>query len=119
MDPLVAKFADYGIFAICAFIAIKWLVVRLDHQAKLQEARTQAMMDRCDSERTFLVARIQQVEDRQHNSLTDILQQAAEALATNAKAFAKLTDTETDKFHAIQGYSPTLEKAVHKKKTEH
>lgn len=100
MDPIIAKLVDLGIAGIC--LLGLWILVRrmLDAQEKTTgetirnlRADLETSREQCRTDTERLVGRINQLEDRSHETQTEILKSCARALETNADAFRSLTDT--------------------------
>jgi hypothetical protein len=100
MDPIILKLFDLGIAGIC--LGGLWLLVRrfMDQQEKTNgetianlraDLATNRAECRADTER--LVSRVGQIEDRSHQTQTEVLRSCARSLETNADAFRRLTDT--------------------------
>lgn len=100
-SALLGEIVKYGALGFIVFYTLKWLVKWGEENAKRSEMVMQNMMNRCDAERVVLTSRIQLIEDRQFASHNDILNAAVRALETNASAFERLANIETDKFPAI------------------
>lgn len=100
MDPIIAKLVDLGIAGIC--LLGLWMLVRrvLDEQSKtngeiISHLRADLTANRaeCRADTERLVGRINQLEERNHETQTEVLKSCARSLETNADAFRRLTDT--------------------------
>ncbi len=98
MDAVL--FEVLGKFGVAAAL-IWWFARRDDRNRDAAEARENTAAERCAKDNTALLLRLQQVEDRHYAAHNDILFAAAQALEVNARAFAKLSDIETDRFPAV------------------
>ncbi len=101
-DSVFLELSKYGLGVLALIFGIRWLAARYESLMQRNQEMINAMMMRCDAERTSLTARIQLIEDRQFSSHNDILNAAVNALETNARAFEKFSNIETDKFPAIE-----------------
>ncbi len=81
---------------------IWWFARRDDRNRDSADTREKSAAERCAKDNASLLLRLQQVEDRHYAAHNDILFAAAQALEVNARAFAKLSDIETDRFPAVK-----------------
>ncbi len=105
--PMAEYLLKWCPVALLAFLVIRWLTKQFEISRDRSDKRAEQQMARCEADKLDLAERITQVEDRLYNSLTDILRSTVEALATNARAFERLTKIETDRHPAIKLLPPT------------
>jgi phosphoserine phosphatase len=99
MDPVFFDIlAKFGIGAALVW----WFARRDDRNRDEAVTREAAAAKKCADEAEAMRQRVQVVEDRQYNVFSEILKATSEALKTNAHAFDKMVQTETDKFRALE-----------------
>ncbi len=100
---MVTELSQLGIVTGMLATAIVYFYRRDVRNEKRNEEREQQIKSDCDKERADMLARIRQLEDRQHQMHESTLAQVGLALDLNTRALERFCDDHGSGFHKTIG----------------
>ncbi len=98
-ETLVNQLSSNGPTILMLAVAVVYFYRRDVRNETRNETREREIQQRCATEQTALVSRIQELEDRMHRTSEDTLWKVAEVLSVNTRTLARFCDDHGSGYH--------------------